>query len=192
VPDTTSPSRTLVGGIGYRNLRDHSIGPMVADRLEARAWPGHVAVEDLSYNPIALVHRLQEEPPDRRFTRVVVVGAADRSGRAAGAVNVYRWDGSLPSDEAVQRAVTEAVTGVIALDNTLVVARYFGGLPDEVLVVDVQPEVHEFGDTLGPALAPKINELCALVTRLALERGFSLRTPLAPLGGGFLAATPAS
>ena len=37
--------------------------------------------------------------------------------------------------------MTEAVTGVIALDNTLVVTRHFGGLPDEVVVIEVEPGV---------------------------------------------------
>ena len=58
----------------------------------------------------------------------------------------------LPSDEEIQRAVTEAVTGVIALDNTLVVARHFGALPDEVVVVEVEPGVQEFGDTFSDAV----------------------------------------
>ena len=74
------------------------------------------------------------------------------TGRRPGTVTAYRWDGVLPGDEEIQRAVTEAVTGVIALDNTLVVARHFGALPDEIVVVEVEPAVHEFGDTFSDAV----------------------------------------
>ena len=119
--------RVLVAGVGYRNLRDHSIGVAVADRLTGHVWAGDVVVEDLSYNPIAVVQRLEDETPERRFTRAVLVGAVERGSRPAGTVTAYRWDGVLPADEEIHRAVTEAVTGVIALDNTLVVTRHFGG-----------------------------------------------------------------
>ena len=102
--------RVIVAGIGYRNLRDHSVGIAVTDRLLERAWPGDVVVEDLSYNPIAVIQRLEDEPPEQRFTRAVVVGAVERGNRAPGSVIAYQWDGILPSDEEIQRAVTEAVT----------------------------------------------------------------------------------
>jgi hydrogenase maturation protease len=175
--------RVIVGGVGYRNLRDHSIGVEIADRLEAQTWPDDVVVEDISYNPIAVVQRLEDEPPERRFERLVVVGAVERDGRQPGTVTVYRWDGKLPGDEEIQRAVAEAVTGVIALDNTLVVARHFGGLPDEVVVVEVEPAIHEFGDVLSDPVGRVFEAVCTLVRTLATDDGAVARLPCAPLGG---------
>src|SRR5580765_4980635 len=155
--------RVIVAGVGYRNLRDHSVGVEITDRLESASWTDDVVVEDLSYNPIAVVQRLEDEPPEQRFQRAVVVGAVERAGRRPGTVAAYRWDGVLPDDEAIQRAVTEAVTGVIALDNTLVVSRHFGALPDEVVVVEVEPAVHEFGDALSDAVARVLDAVVTLV-----------------------------
>jgi hydrogenase maturation protease len=174
--------RVIVAGVGYRNLRDHSIGVEVADRLEKFSWPGDVVVEDLSYNPIAVVQRLEDEPPEQRFRRAVVVGAVER-GRAPGTVTPYRWDGVLPVDDEIQRAVTEAVTGVIALDNTLVVTRHFGALPDEVLVVEVEPAVHEFGDTFSEIVGRQLDGVCELVRLLATRADAVEQLPRAPLGG---------
>jgi hydrogenase maturation protease len=174
--------RVIVAGVGYRNLRDHSVGVDVADRLATRAWPPGVVVEDLSYNPIAVVQRLEDEPPDGRFERAVVVAAVER-GRTPGSVTAYHWDGALPADEDIHRAVTEAVTGVIALDNTLVVTRHFGALPDEVIVVEVEPAVHEFGDVFSDAVAGVFDGVCELVVGLATDGGAADRLPLAPLGG---------
>ena len=174
--------RVLVGGIGYRNLRDHSVGVEVADCLAGRAWPDGIVVEDLSYNPIAVVQRLEDEPADRRFARAVLVAGVAR-GRSPGTVTAYRWDGALPPPEQIQGAVAEAVTGVIALDNTLIVGRHFGALPAEVAVVEVEPELHEFGSDLGPAVGGVFPTVCELVTRLALEDSAAARLPLAPLGG---------
>jgi hydrogenase maturation protease len=176
--------RVIVAGIGYRNLRDHSAGVVVADRLAQATGPGEVEVEveDLSYNPIAVVQRLEDEPPARRFGRAVVVSAVER-GRPPGTVTAYRWDGVLPPDEDIHRAVTEAVTGVIALDNTLVVARHFGALPDEAVVVEIEPAVHEFGDTFSDAVEGQLENLCALVQQLAASADAVARLPRAPLGG---------
>lgn len=174
--------RVIVAGVGYRNLRDHSIGVEVADRLEKSSGAGDVVVEDLSYNPIAVVQRLEDEPPEQRFRRAVVVGAVER-GRAPGTVIAYRWDGVLPVDDEIQRAVTEAVTGVIALDNTLVVTRHFGALPDEVVVVEVEPAVQEFGDTFSEIVGRQLDGVCELVRLLATRADAVEQLPRAPLGG---------
>jgi hydrogenase maturation protease len=175
--------RVIVAGVGYRNLRDHSVGVAVADRLEREPWPDGVVVEDLSYNPIAVVQRLDDERPDERFERAVFIAAPERNGRAPGTVVAYRWDGALPGSEEIHRAVTEAVTGIIALDNTLVVTRHFGALPDEVVVVEVEPELQEFGDSFSDVVARRFETVCDLVRRYATDGNAVERLPRAPLGG---------
>jgi hydrogenase maturation protease len=184
--------RVIVAGVGYRNLRDHSVGVEVTDRLASASWTDDVVVEDLSYNPIAVVQRLEDEPPEQRFQRAVVVAAVERDGRAPGTVAAYRWDGVLPPDEEIQRAVTEAVTGVIALDNTLVVARHFGALPDEVVVVEVEPAVHEFGDTFSEVVGRQLDGVCELVRVLATRADAVEQLPRTPLGGASPAGVRAS
>ena len=179
--------RVIVAGVGYRNLRDHSVGIAVTDRLEREPWPSGVVVEDLSYNPIAVVQRLEDEPAVQRFERAVAVAAVERKGRAPGTIATYRWDGVLPVEEEIHRAVTEAVTGVIALDNTLVVTRHFGALPDEVIVVEVEPAVQEFGDSFSDVLARQFETVCDLVRTYATSSEAVERLPRAPLGGALLA-----
>lgn len=174
----------LVGGLGYRNLRDHSLGALACDRLRGRSWPEGVAVEDLSYSPIAFVQRLQDEPAERRFQRAVVVAGVPRPGRTPATVEAYRWDGVLPGPERVQAAVGEGLTGVISLDNTLIVARHFQVLPGEVLVVEVEPAQEEFGEELSPQVQAVFGRVCDLVAALATEEGAGRRLPEMPLGGG--------
>ena len=171
----------VLGGIGYRNLRDHSVGLAVVEHVEMGLAGSDVVVEDLSYNPIAVVQWLEEASP--RFARAVLVAAVERPGRRPGTVVAYRWDGALPGAEEIQRAVSEAVTGVIALDNTLVIARHFGGLPDEVAVVEIEPVVHEFGEAFSPEVAAVFDALRELVASLARDDAAAARLPLAPLGG---------
>jgi hydrogenase maturation protease len=116
-----------------------SVGPYVADTLEPRDG---VEVEDVSYHPVGLSQNLHERPP---YSRLVLVGAIER-GRAPGTVTAYRWDGELPPRDRIQERVSEAVTGVISLDNTLIVCGALGGLPEDVRVVEVEPEDLGWGD----------------------------------------------
>jgi hydrogenase maturation protease len=151
--------RTLIAGVGYSNLSDLSVGPILAALLRREQWPAHVEIDDLSYGPIAVVHRLAEAAPP--YDRLVLVGAADRGHRGA-EVRCYCWDGVLPDADEIQARVSEAVTGVIDLDNLLVVTGHFGALPAEVFVVEVQPVATEFG--MEPSLAvgailPEVRQL---------------------------------
>jgi hydrogenase maturation protease len=158
--------RTLIAGVGYSNLSDLSAGPLVVAQLRQEGWPALVEVDDLSYGPIAVVHRFAEAAPPYR--RLVLVGAADR-GRKAARVRCYRWEGVLPPADEVQARVAEAVTGVIDLDNLLVVAQQFGALPREVFVIEVQPVVTDFGLEPGPDVAALLPKVCRLARRVALE-----------------------
>lgn len=169
--------RVLVGGVGYPDLCDYSIGILVQEHLSTRDAPAHVVVEDLSYNPIAIIQRLNDEPGDDRFARAVFVSAVKRGESPAGAVRCYRWDRVLPSDEEIQRAVTDGVTGIIAVENTLVIAEYFRALPDEVIVVEVEPETHEFGADLSPAVSDAFETICDLVWSCATDEKFVATLP---------------
>jgi hydrogenase maturation protease len=146
--------RVLVGGVGYRNLRDASVGPHLADILAGRAANG-IEVEDVSYHPVGLSQNLQERP---LYDRVVLVGAVGR-GREPGTVECYRWDGRLPSEGEIQARVSEAVTGVISLENTLVVCGALGGLPDDVRVVEVEPADEGWGEGLSPEIESRLEEI---------------------------------
>lgn len=90
----------------------------------------------------------------------------------------YRWDGRLPADDEIQRAVTDAVTGIIAVENTLVISRYFGALPDEVVVVEVEPERHEFGASFSPPVAAVFESACDLVWSYATRDEAAAALPI--------------
>lgn len=173
--------RVIVGGVGYPDLCDYSIGILVQEELSTRDAPQGVLVEDLSYNPIAIVQRLNDEPAHDRFSRLVAVSAVKRGGHAAGTVRCYRWDGVLPSDEEIQRAVTDGVTGIIAMENTLVIARYFRALPNDVVVIEVEPETHEFGAELSAAVSDAFEHVCDLAWACATDEATVADLPVGPL-----------
>jgi hydrogenase maturation protease len=135
-----------------------SIGPWVADQL-AGAQGGGVEVEDVSYHPVGFSQNLQDR---ESYERVVLVGSLER-GRAPGTVTTYRWDGDLPPHDEIQERVTEAVTGVISLDNTLIVCGALGGLPEDVRVVEVEPEDRGWGDGFSLTIEQRLPEVLEAV-----------------------------
>jgi len=146
--------RVLVGGVGYRFLRDGAIGPYMADELAAGAANG-IEVEDLGYHPIGFTQNLQDRPA---YDRIVLVGAIARD-REPGTVTAYRWDHALPSDKDIQERVSEAVTGVISLDNLLIVTEAFGAFPRDVRVVEVEPADEGWGEGFSPVVEAKLAEI---------------------------------
>jgi hydrogenase maturation protease len=108
---------------------------------------------------VGLSQNLQDRDP---YDRVVLVGSIAR-GREPGTVEAYRWDGELPAREAIQERVSEAVTGVISLENTLIVCGALGGLPDDVRVVEVEPEDQGWGDGFSPTIESTLPEVVEAV-----------------------------
>ena len=159
--------KTLVAGVGYSNLRDLSLGPILTAQLASMDWPADVEVDaDLSFGPIAVVQRFQTQP--EQYERVVLFAAVSR-GRSPGTVTVYRWLGKLPPGEEIQARIGEAVSGVVSLDNLLIIGEHFGIWPKEVIVIEVEPEDESWGSGFSPAVAKAMDTVVAAVRRSALS-----------------------
>lgn len=146
--------RVLVAGVGYRFLRDGSLGPYMADTLAPRAGNG-IEVEDLGYHPIGFKQNLDARPP---YDRIIFVAAVAR-GREPGTVTSYRWDHVLPPAREIQDRVSEAVTGIISLDNLLIVTEALGTFPDDVRVVEAEPADENWGEGFSPEFEAKLPEI---------------------------------
>lgn len=175
-----TPPKTLIAGVGYFNLSDLSLGPHIVSALRQQSWPAHVEVDDLSCGPVAVVHRfLETDPP---YQRLVVVAAVDR-GLSPPNLRFYRWDRVLPEPDEIQARVAEAVTGVVDLDNLLVVVCQFGALPEEVLVVEVQPLLLGPGLALSPTVRALFPEITARLQDIVAAPPHELDWVPSALGG---------
>lgn len=155
---------TLIAGVGYHNLRDLSLGPVLVPVLQQMHWPAEVEIADWSWGPIAIVQQLEAQA--QPYKRIVFLGAVER-GREKRRVFSYRWDGRLPSADEIQQRIGEAVMGVVSLDSLLIIAEHFKVLPPEVFVVEVEPEDCEFGDGFSAGVASLRAEFIARVVQLA-------------------------
>lgn len=156
----------LVSGIGYSNLSDLSFGRVLLSELAEMPWPEYVHVEDLNYGPIMIYQWFEESPI--KYDKAIFVSAA-RRGRAPGDLEVFRWAGVLPSDTEIQSRIEESVTGVISLENLLIVCKHFGVLPEDVMIVEIEPEKEDWGLEFSPRVAARVSEAIAMVRTEALR-----------------------
>jgi len=152
-------TRVLVGGIGLPWLRDLDFGTQFIRRIEHLEWPDDVVVEDLSYAAHRVLHRLQEARPEK----VVLVGAMPRDVDPPGTIRRYQLDLQPPSDEEVADRLGEAVGGIIDLDHTLAVVRYWNGFPADTVVIEVEPSDRSFGLGFSDEVESSVDRVLTMV-----------------------------
>ena len=129
-------ARVLIGIVGYYQfIRGYALGPELMARLQAGPWSDTVSIKEMNWGPIAIVQDFQASA--EKYDRVILVGAVDR-GLAPGTVSCHSWVGGRLDPLAVQRRVFEAVTGVISLDNLLIIGAHFCVWPAELITVEAQ------------------------------------------------------
>ena len=151
--------RTLVGGIGLPWLRDLDFGTQWVNQVVDLEWPSHVIVEDMSYAAHRVLHRLQEVRP----SKVVLVGCMPRREDPPGTIRRYPLDLTPPDDDEVQDRLSEAAMGIIDLDHTLAVVRYYGEFPADTIVIEVEPEDDSFGLGFSDAVEATVQPVLELV-----------------------------
>lgn len=153
--------RTLVAGIGLPWLRDLDFGTQWVNRVVDLEWPDHVLVEDMSYAAHRVLHRLQEVRP----SKVILVGCMPRREDPPGTIRQYQLDLSPPDDDEVQDRLSEAAMGIIDLDHTLAVARYYGEFPADTVVIEVEPADDSFGLGFSEVVEATVDPVLDLVRR---------------------------
>ena len=137
--------QVAIGLIGYYQfVRGYPIGPELRERLEElHRQDEDIVIMEMNWGPIAIVQDFQANSIS--YDRIVLIAAVDR-GLDAGTVTCRHWIGGKLDVLAVQERVFEAVTGVISLDNLLVIGEHFGIWPEEVITVEIQLANSAFGD----------------------------------------------
>lgn len=155
-----APGCTLVGGIGLPWLRDLDFGTNWLARAATLPWPDGVVLEDLSYAAHRVMHRLQELQPGR----VVLLGCMPRGTGPPGTIRRYALS-ELPDTDPgeVHDRLGEAVGGIVDLDHTLAVCRHWNTLPDDTVVIEVEPAESEFGWGFSQPVEDAVEEVLRMV-----------------------------
>lgn len=152
-------TRVLVGGIGLPWLRDLDFGTQFLKRIADVEWPDDVRLEDLSYSAHRVLHTLQDYRPGK----VVLIGAMPRDIDPPGTIRRYQLDLTPPGDEEVADRLGEAVGGIIDLDHTLAVVRYWKGFPADTVVIEVEPGDRAFGLGFSDEVESVVDTVLAMI-----------------------------
>ena len=152
--------RIFVGGVGNPWLGDLDFGPRWVRRYADVGWPEHVVVADAAVAAHRVLHMLQEVSPDR----VIFVAAFPR-GDLPGTIRRYRPEDLRLDPDDVQARLGEAAGGVIDLEHTLAVTRYYGALPEDTVVIEVEAVHRTFGTTVSPEVESSFELVLEMVRR---------------------------
>ncbi len=162
-----SSKKTLIGTVGYHVLGNHSMPPVLFSHLQKMDLPDHVKVDELNWGPVAVVQMFEAETPP--FEKVIILCAIEREGREIGQLDVFKWGGHLPDEEQIQACVGDAATGVISVENLLVIGEYFKVWKDEVYLIDVEPGPEIAGEKFTLEMEEKIPDIISTIRSLALS-----------------------
>lgn len=155
----------FIGTVGYHNLGNHSIGPALLPQLQKMNWDPGVELDELNWGPIAVVQKFQSLLVP--YDRVILLSAIERPGRQIGDITVFQWQGKLPDDELIQRCIGDAVTGVISVENLLIIGEYFKIWNKETFLVDVEPGTELTGEDFTVGMEQALPDLILTLQHLA-------------------------
>jgi hypothetical protein len=157
--------KVFIGTVGYHNLSNHSIGPALLPQLQKMNWAPGVDVDELNWGPIAIVQKFQALPTT--YDRVILLSAIERAGRKIGDITVFKWMGKLPDEEMIQRCIGDAVTGVISVENLLIIGEHFKIWTGETFVVDVEPGPEQAGENFTEEMQRAIPDIILTLKQLS-------------------------
>ncbi len=153
--------RILVLGLGNILLKDEGIGAHVAQRLQQRSLPGNVEIVDAG--TAALDVLLLAEDIDK-----LVIIDAMRAGGKPGTIYLAR----MPAEETRQltQFLAQQDGWKISLHqagllDALAAAKAIGRVPEEIVVVGVEPAEVDYGLELTDEVEQKIPEIIDMVLK---------------------------
>lgn len=142
---------TLVLGLGNTIMADDGVGPRLIDYLAQQGQlPDDVALLDGGTLGLDLLPRLEG------VQRLIIVDAVE-IGQVPG--SLIRLSG----EEVAMALDTKLSPHQMGLKDLLAVARLLGHLPDEVVLLGVQPASIEMAAELSPQVAASLPQLAAMV-----------------------------
>lgn len=148
-------NRISVIGVGNRHRGDDGAGPAVLDELEQRNLPENVALIDLGSNPLHVIEYFASSD------RVVVIDAA-LMGVEAGEVKRFKVeDLSLLGKNPFS-------THSYGLSEGIYLAKSLGCMPNELVLIGIQPGCVD----AGTELSPDVRKSISMVAQNVLEDVF--------------------
>lgn len=143
-----APEPTLVAAVGNRWLKDQGFGMHVLEQLQRLPLSPDVDVMSWECGAITSFQQLC----DRDYRRAVFVAGVAR-GRTPGTLHQMRSHLPMPAEPEIHGRVADSVMGLVSLDNLLFISRYYGRIPDKLLLIEAEPADETWGNELSPPVA---------------------------------------
>ena len=155
-----SVCQAFVGSFGKPGMRDLDFGRQVIDCLQQLDWSAGVVIEELPCSPALVLGRLQELRP----LKVVLLGAVTRGDEPPGGIRRYAFHHATVPD----------------IDHSLTVARQWGGLPADTVVIEVEPADTGYGPGFSETLAECFDPILDMVREELAGVDFDMPEVAAP------------
>lgn len=150
--------KTLVLGLGNTIMSDDGIGPKIIEQLQCQEFSDDVQLLDGGTLGLDLLPYLEG------VSRLIVVDAVE-TGNVPG--TLVRFSG----EEVPLALETKISPHQMGMKDLLAVARLMGCLPDEVVLLGMQPYLLDMGTELSQAVADNMTALQKMVLQ---ELGITL------------------
>lgn len=147
---------TLVLGLGNTIMSDDGVGPHVIELLRKERLPDHVSLMDGGTLGLDLLPYLEG------IRRLVIVDAVE-TGQPAGTVI------QLVGDQVPIALETKLSPHQMGMKDLLAVARLMGQMPDEIILIGIQPGCLEMGTELTLPVALSLPRLCSMALHAACQ-----------------------
>lgn len=139
----------LVAALGHAWLRDQAFGLKVLAELRARELPPGVELADWTFGTITAFQKLAQS----EYARAIFVSGTPRAGRKPG--TLARWSPitALPEAGEIHGRIGDCVMGAVSVDNLLIIGKFYGVLPEDVVLVEAEPMDDSWGSDLSPAVS---------------------------------------
>jgi hydrogenase maturation protease len=151
--DVTSSSQVAIVGVGNMLLSDEGVGIHVVRALKEISLPSHVKIFEFGTRGLEILEAVEG------FRKMVVVDAV-RSGAPPGSIKRWRLGELIDASAPRMTSLHE-----MDLLTILKIGRATARLPNEVVIVGIEPKVLSAGLELSPELKAKFRELLDLVVK---------------------------
>lgn len=134
-------------GVGNILMQDEGIGPKVADILKKNyTFEPDIEIIDGGTLGLDLLPYLE------KYKKILLIDVVD-FGKEPGFIKILR------GEEIPPYLKTKLSVHHVGVQDLLEVARLMGYMPEDLVLVGIQPEIIDLGLDLTPTLAGKLNEL---------------------------------
>jgi len=153
--DIAASSQVAIVGVGNVLLSDEGVGIHVVRALREISLPSHVTIYEFGTRGLGILEAVEG------FRKMVIVDAV-RSGAPPGSIKRWRLGELIDANAPRMTSLHE-----MDLLTILKIGRATAKLPNEVVIVGIEPKVLSLGLELSPELKARFRELLDSVVKEA-------------------------